>query len=139
MYSCTCQAQNQEIIYQFPAIVINHIQDYLSKEAKNGEYYYGEIDTKGDTVEFFMEKFTIYPELDTFSLFQLVKSSNRYLQLETQKLPLIFFDDILFSNLINRKIDENTYQQLIIGGSGGLYIRFIGKPWTSSQILDVEY
>lgn len=134
-----CNAQNMEIFYHFPQPVLEHIQNYISNEGKKDEYYFADIDTRGDTVELLLRSIEIHPGIDTFSVYQLVKSSNRYLQLDSQKLPLIFFDDLLYSNLTNKKIGEGRFKMITLGGSGGLYMKFRGKPWTEYEILEIDY
>lgn len=132
-------AQNREIMYQFPDDVMEHVAHYLESETQEGEYFYGNISSIADAVELLVSTVSITSEADTSPFYQLTRSSNRFLQINSQKLPIISMKDRLFSQWTNRKMDDNTYELLSVGGSGGLFIRFVGRPWTSNSILEVEY
>lgn len=139
-----CTAQGHKIFYQFPAEVVTLIQGYISEQEEQDIYYYGSIDVIRDTVDFLLYKIRIDPGIDTFPIFQMVESSNRFVQLDSQRLPLIFPSDVYFSNFTYTKLSDNRYLVTSIGGSGGLYIRFIGRARSEneaadSRILEIDY
>ncbi len=135
---CICFAQEHQISYHFPDEVVEQVEDYLSKKDDEAVFNYGRVYFKEDTVELFLNNLQISEDLDSSYVYQLIMSSNRYLQLRSQDLPLVSSTDFYFSDFTYKKLSEDRYLITSIGGSRGLYIRFVGRG-PNGKVLEIEY
>ena len=137
----TFRTNKKNVVYFLPYLVEDWSNKHLEEVKKENVapvFFYAFLHTKGISSDtFLLSIYHIKLDEELSKFIDLINSSNRFIKIGENQLPLIFYEDFVFSDIINVKNDEGGIDRLMHRGNH-FSILFSGRSYEQGEIFDLS-